>query len=45
MEKKWTKEKDLINKVKKTKEKLEKAKFELDKAYNASDYKKASEIK
>ena len=45
MQVKWEKEKALINKVKNTKKKLEKAKFDLDKAYNASDYKKASEIK
>jgi ATP-dependent Clp protease ATP-binding subunit ClpB len=45
MRSEWEKEKSLIAKAKEIKEKLEHAKFDLDKAYNASDYKKASEIK
>ncbi len=42
---KWQAEKELINQAKEVKNKLEKAKFNLEQAYNASDYKKASEIK
>ncbi|MBP5408338.1 MAG: AAA family ATPase [Bacilli bacterium] len=45
LRKQWDKEKHLIENAKKTKEELETAKFDLEKAYNNSDYKKASEIK
>ncbi|MBO7079708.1 MAG: AAA family ATPase, partial [Bacilli bacterium] len=45
MREQWNKEKGLIADAKKVKEDLEKAKFDLDSAYNNSDYKKASEIK
>lgn len=41
---KWQKEKSLINEAKDLKIKIEKAHFELDKAYSVGDYKQASEI-
>lgn len=43
--KKWQSEKDIINKAKETKKKLEQLRFDLDKAFNNGDYKKASELK
>ena len=45
MKEKWEEEKYLINKLKTLKEDLEKQKFNLEKAFNNSDYKLASEIK
>jgi ATP-dependent Clp protease ATP-binding subunit ClpB len=41
----WQKEKSNINKSKELKNRLENLKFELDKAFNNGDYKRASEIK
>jgi ATP-dependent Clp protease ATP-binding subunit ClpB len=41
----WQKEKSNINKYKELKNRLENLKFELDKAFNNGDYKRASEIK
>ena len=45
MKQSWEEEKYLINKLKTLKEDLEKQKFNLEKAFNNSDYKLASEIK
>ena len=45
MKEKWEDGKYLINKLKSLKEELEKQKFNLEKAFNNSDYKLASEIK
>ena len=42
---KWKEEKETINDAKELKKKLESMKFELDKAFNNGDYKKASELK
>jgi len=41
----WQKEKNIIQESKNAKEQLKKAKLDLDNAYNASDFKTASEIK
>ncbi len=43
--KRWQDEKKAISQAKETKNKLEKAKFELDQAFNSGDYKRASELK
>ena len=42
---KWQSEKKTIEEAKNIKTKLEKAKFELDQAFNSGEYKKASELK
>jgi len=45
LNKKWNSEKESIDEAKSIKEKLEDAKFRLDKAFNSNDYKEASMIK
>jgi len=45
LNKKWNSEKTSIDEAKTIKEKLEDAKFRLDKAFNSNDYKEASMIK
>ncbi len=45
LRKQWLNEKQLISNAKEMKKKLEKARFDLDQAFNSGDYKKASELK
>ncbi len=45
LRKQWINEKQLITEAKEMKKKLEKAKFDLDQAFNSGDYKRASELK